>query len=231
MLRGINRQIIFEDEEDNEKFIEIIKEYKELCGYKIYGYCLMGNHIHMIIKEEKEEIAQIMKRIAGKYVYWYNTKYQRTGHLFQDRFKSEPIETEKYFFTVLRYVHQNPVKAKLTQEIGEYKYSSYNEYVTSQDVVDTEYAFSMIDINGYKEYHKEISSDKCLDITESRQRVTDEEAKKIMKRLSKCENSTEFQNLEITKRNKLIKKFKSNGISIRQINRLTGVSKTIAEKC
>jgi len=151
MLRGINRQIIFEDEEDNEKFIEIIKEYKELCGYKIYGYCLMGNHIHMIIKEEKEEIAQIMKRIAGKYVYWYNTKYQRTGHLFQDRFKSEPIETEKYFFTVLRYVHQNPVKAKLTQEIGEYKYSSYNEYVTSQDVVDTEYAFSMIDINGYKE--------------------------------------------------------------------------------
>jgi len=70
-----------------------------------------------------------------------------------------------------------------------------------------------------------------LDITESRQRVTDEEAKKIMKRLSKCENSTEFQNLEVTKRNKLIKKFKSNGISIRQINRLTGVSKTIAEKC
>lgn len=92
MLRGINQQVIFEDEEDNNKFIETIKTYKAISGYKIYAYCLMSNHVHLLLKVEKEDLDLIIKRIAGSYVYWYNWKYHRRGHLFQDRFKSEPVE-------------------------------------------------------------------------------------------------------------------------------------------
>ena len=96
MMRGINQQLILEDDEDNIKFLRVLKDYKEVCEYKIIAYCLMGNHIHLLIKEEKETLEHIFKRICGKYVYWYNGKYSRVGHLFQDRFKSEPIEDEKY---------------------------------------------------------------------------------------------------------------------------------------
>ena len=92
----------------------------------------MSNHIHLIVKEENEPIDQIIKRIAGSYVYWYNWKYYRKGHLFQDRFKSEPIEDEEYLLTAIRYIHQNAVKAGIVERIDEYKYSSYNEYVRDE---------------------------------------------------------------------------------------------------
>ena len=113
ILRGINRQIIFEDSEDYTRFIETLDRYKAVSGHNVFAYCLMSNHIHMLIKAEKEEPNLIMKRIACSYVYWYNSKYYRSGHLFQDRFRSEPVETDEYFLTVLRYIHQNPIKAKL----------------------------------------------------------------------------------------------------------------------
>ena len=129
MLRGINRQVIFEDEEDNLKFLETLKNYKAVSGYKLFAYCLMSNHIHLLLRVEKEYLDLIIKRIAGSYVYWYNWKYKRNGHLFQDRFKSEPVEDDAYFLTVIRYIHQNPIKAGLSKTIDDYKFSSYNEYI------------------------------------------------------------------------------------------------------
>ncbi len=230
MLRGINRQQIFEDEEDNLKFLKILAEYKPICKYKIYAYCLMGNHAHLLIKEEFEEIQQIMKRIAGKYVYWYNGKYQRTGHLFQDRFKSEPIEDEKRFFAVLKYIHQNPVKAGISTEIGEYPYNSYNEYVTGEKIVDTDFVNEMIGKEQFVQLHEKFDETKCLEMKETPCRVTDEQAKRMIARLSKCESATEFQRLETEKRNQWIADFKKRGLSIRQISRLTGISKGIVER-
>ena len=129
MLRGINRQQIFEDAEDCYKFLTILNEYKAISEYSIYAYCLMGNHIHLLLKEGTESLEQVFKRICGKFVYWYNAKYQRSGHLFQDRFKSEPVDTQEYLQTVIRYIHQNPVKAKLCKQISAYAYSSYAEYL------------------------------------------------------------------------------------------------------
>ena len=93
----------------------------------------------MLIKPEKEPHEQIFKRIGGGFIYWYNSKYQRTGHLFQDRFKSEPLEDDVYFSTVLRYIHLNPVKAGICKKPEDYKYSSYREYIQVADVADTEF--------------------------------------------------------------------------------------------
>ena len=80
MLRGINQQQIFEDSEDFNKFLQVLKDSKAISEFKIFAYCLMGNHIHLLIQEQKEPIEQIMKRIATRFVYWYNIKYQRVGH-------------------------------------------------------------------------------------------------------------------------------------------------------
>ena len=139
MLRGINKQLIFEDEEDYDCFLEILRECKELCNFKIYAYCLMGNHVHLLIKAQENNLETIFKRIAGRYVYYYNVKYQRVGHLFQDRFKSEPVEDDAYLLTVLRYIHQNPVKAKLCKKVEEYCYSSIGEYLCNSEIVDGQF--------------------------------------------------------------------------------------------
>ena len=145
MLRGINQQIIFEDDEDYTKFIDTLEIYKAVSGYKVFAYCLMSNHIHILLKVEKEDIDLIIKRIAGSYVYWYNWKYYRKGHLFQDRFKSEPIENDEYFLTALRYIHQNPVKAGVVEKIDEYEYSSYNEYIDRESsLLDKDFVYSML---------------------------------------------------------------------------------------
>ncbi len=72
ILRGINRQIIFQDNEDKEKFIEVLKKYKEVSKYEVYAFCIMDNHAHILIREGKEPLAKVMKRIGVSYVYWYN---------------------------------------------------------------------------------------------------------------------------------------------------------------
>ncbi|MFC4024421.1 transposase [Oceanobacillus longus] len=110
MLRGINRQTIFEDDNDRIRLLETIKRFKDISKFRIFCYCLMDNHIHLLLKETEEPVSKAIQRISASYVYWYNDKYERSGHLFQERFKSENVETITYFLTVLRYIHQNPVK-------------------------------------------------------------------------------------------------------------------------
>ena len=231
MLRGINQQGIFEDDEDYFKFVETLENYKAVSGYKVFAYCLMSNHIHILIKVEKEDLDLIMKRIAGSYVYWYNWKYYRKGHLFQDRFKSEPIEDDSYFLTVLRYIHQNPIKADIVKSIDDYRFSSYNDYIDEEsEIVDFDYALSLMKKEEYILFNNEKNDDVCLDIDPKEFRINDSDARKIIKKVSKCNNATEFQELSQEKRDKYIRKLKERGLSIRQISRLTGVSFAIVRK-
>ena len=230
MLRGINQQQIFEDEEDNQKFIEVLKDCKLISGYKVFAYCLMGNHLHLLMKVEKENLGQIFKRIGARYVYWYNWKYHRKGHLFQDRFKSEPVDDDSYFLAVLRYIHQNPVKAGI--DGLNYKFSSYNEYLNEKDgqLTDVDFVYEMISKDQFVSFNIEANDDEFLDLELDDFRLTDAEARAIILAISKCKTVTEFQGLDIEHRNRYLMESKENGISIRQLSRLTGVSKGIVEK-
>ena len=191
----------------------------------------MSNHIHLLIKEQKEPIEQIIKRIATRFVYWYNIKYRRAGHLFQDRFKSEPVESDSYFLTVLRYIHQNPVKACMCKKPQDYKYSSYNEFFVDSDFLDKSFVFNLIPQETFSKFNTETTRESCLDIKDDyRTKVTEEEARRIFEQISKCKNVAEFQALDIKSRDKYLMKLKSNGLSIRQINRLTGTSYYVVQK-
>ena len=105
-------------------------ELPPLCF--LYAYCLMPNHIHLLIKESQEGIGSVIKRIAISYASYFNHKYQRIGHLFQDRFKSEPVDDMNYFITLIRYIHQNPVAAGITSNVEDYVWSSWVEYTESR---------------------------------------------------------------------------------------------------
>ena len=173
MVRGTNRQTIFEDDEDYEKFIDTIRKVKEKSGFKIYGYCLMGNHVHLLLHEGNESISLSMQRICSSFVYWYNWKYDRYGHLLQERFKSEVVESESYLITVLRYIHQNPIKAGIIDSIEGYRWSSYREYLEKENIIDTEIILKLFSMKREKakkefdKYMKETNEDMCLEYIES----------------------------------------------------------------
>lgn len=231
MLRGVNGQQIFEEQEDCDKFLQVLKDCKAISGYKVFAYCLMGNHIHILLQEINEPIEVLMKRIATRFVYWYNIKYQRAGHLFQDRFKSEPIEDDAYFLTVLRYIHQNPVKAGICKSVKAYEHSSYNEFFKKSDLIDSDFVFEIISKDEFEKFNNEKAFENCLDIEDKpRIKVTDEQAKRIIEKVSKCKNVAEFQLFNNILKEKYIKSFYKKGISIRQIARLCGVSKGMVEK-
>ena len=129
MMRGINHQAIFEDEEDYYQFINILDRMRvryddegnpsgSNCTY--YAYCLMSNYSHILIREREESVGETVKRIASSYVYYYNRKYGRDGHLFKERFKSEPVNDMAYFTVLLRYIHQNLVKAGFADRVKHY---------------------------------------------------------------------------------------------------------------
>ena len=231
MLRGVNQQQIFEDGEDCDKFLQVLKDCKAISEFKLFAYCLMGNHIHILLQETNEPIELLMKRISTRFVYWYNIKYRRAGHLFQDRFKSEPIENDSYFLTVLRYIHQNPVKAGLCKTVEAYENSSYNEYYKKSDLIDRDFVFELVSKEEFAKFNNEKAFDICLDIEDKPKiKVTDEQAKKIIEKVSKCKNVAEFQTLDVKTRDKCLKKLRESGLSIRQISRLTGVSFNIVRK-
>ena len=88
MLRGNERKDIFVDKQDKKKFIMTVIQKKANEAFKLYAYCIMDNHLHLVIKEQNEPISQIVKKITTSYAYYFNNKYKRVGHLFQDRYRS-----------------------------------------------------------------------------------------------------------------------------------------------
>ena len=230
ILRGVNRQRIFEEEEDYDRFLFLLDHYRKICGFELYAWCLMPNHIHLLMKEGCDSLNTVFRRLGTSFVYWYNLKYERTGHLFQDHFKSEPVDDDAYFLTLLRYIHQNPVKAGLCNTAGEYPYSSYSNYFESGSI-DSEFVLGLISRNDFFRYHDEKTNDTCMDVSEhAPKRLTDTRVKELMKSLCHCENVSQFQALPDFQKAEALAALLHAGGSIRQVSRLTGSSFGIVRK-
>jgi REP element-mobilizing transposase RayT len=230
ITRGINQQNIFSSDVDYERFLNTLTRYCRKSNCEIYAYCLMDNHIHLLLKEGQEPLATTMKRIGTSYVYYYNWQYNRKGHLFQDRYKSEPVEDDAYFLTVLRYIHQNPVKAGITDDPATYPWSSYTEYTDKVKLVNTSFTLKLFNqdhekaIEEFISFHHQPNEDKCLDITEKRDTFSD----KMIRQLVSKKYNIELAVLSNTKpetQRKVMKYLKElNGCSLRQLSRLTGLT-------
>ena len=127
-VRGIDKMDIFLEDFEREKFIELLTNQKKKDEFEIYAYCLMSNHIHLLIREGDEKISDTVKTLMGGYAQWFNKRYHRHGPLFEDRFASEVVESDAYLLDVVRYIHRNPVKAGMVRACDEYKWSSAVEY-------------------------------------------------------------------------------------------------------
>lgn len=228
MLRGINRQVIFQDDEDCEKYLQGLSECKTVSGFTLHAYCLMGNHLHLLIQEGKEPLEQVFKRIGVRYVYWYNWKYKRSGHLFQDRFKSEPVNGDAYFLTVLRYIYQNPVKAGLCKSAADYPWGSESTGGRAFPVERTR-ALELLPEDKLWAFLETPSEECCLDI-ESDGRLNDREAIDLIKQVCGLKSVTDFVRLPPERQSQYLSKLHEQRCSIRQMARLTGVSKAQVER-
>ncbi len=135
--RGNYRQNVFEDDSDKRKYVEFIREYSEKYGMKIYAYCLMSNHVHFIAAPVKEDsLAMTFKYSNMRYSSYFNRKNKRSGHLWQGRFYSCPLQFE-HALEALRYVERNPVRARMVDLPWEYEWSSAREHVGFNGEIDT----------------------------------------------------------------------------------------------
>jgi len=241
MLRGANRQEIFHDDEDCIKFLNIIEKYKRKSEIKVYAWCLMSNHVHLLIKEGNEPISVTMKRIGVSFVWYYNWKYSTTGHLFQDRFKSENVETYKYLLTVIRYIHQNPVKAGIVNSADEWRWSScrgyYGKPLHPRNLLDADFVFRLISTDlsiakaRFQIFNERKNNDECLNVRASIRRLSDEEARQKIKQLLGTIDIAQVKSLPRLKRNEIFRKIKViDGLSQRQAARILGVSAMLIGK-
>jgi putative transposase len=183
MVRGNERKCLFFDDEDRQRFvdtmkrlIELIHEGKKEKKFFIYAYCLMDNHVHLLINQGEDSISRIMKSIGTSYAYYFNKKYYRIGHLFQDRFKSETVENDRYLLAVTRYIHNNPVKAGIVDCAFQFQWSSYLDYVENRQTdrfIDIDTILDIFSVNRksaidlFKEYSRIENEDTFIEYSET----------------------------------------------------------------
>jgi len=127
--RGVEQRVIFLESSDYEQFLKILCELKEHFFITLHNYCLMNNHYHLLIQTQKPNLSKFMHRLNSAYAIYFNKKYNRSGHLWQGRFKSWYVANEGYLFILMRYIEQNPIRANIVKDIKLYPYSSYKYFL------------------------------------------------------------------------------------------------------
>jgi REP element-mobilizing transposase RayT len=200
MSRGVSKQTIFYEDSDCEKYLDVLMKLKGIYEFRVYAFCLMGNHVHLLIDEKEEDISVIMQSLNTTYASWFNRKYNRYGHLFQDRFKSKPVEDKSYLKSLVRYIHFNPIRSGKSKTLRSYRYSSYNEYISEENyLVDTDFIWNLLGKGGFRELHE------SYDLTQEEINIENENeylklseihAREIVCRIIGNENPLIFTNLQ-----------------------------------
>ncbi|MFX4262584.1 REP-associated tyrosine transposase [Pelotomaculum propionicicum] len=244
MIRGNEKKDIFLDDEDREELLYIIREKNKEKKWNIYAYCLMNNHVHLLINEGVDEIARIMQRINISYAHYFNKKYKRVGHLLQDRYRSENIEDNSYMLACVRYIHNNPVKAGIVKDAALYRWSSLNPYLDKgyRDPVglDRSTVLGMFSENEnqaakmFLEFNKMASDDVFADYTDEEAEISLINADAFIEGFLNDYGLTR-DTLKIrqnsTLRNKLIQELTSrSNLSLRQIAGLLEIDRGVVQR-
>lgn len=232
--RGCGRQILFEDDDDRKKYLSFLKEGIGQNKATLFAWCLMGNHTHLLIKCPIESLSNMMRVLNSSYSMYFNKRHNRVGHLMQGRFKSEPVETDEYFLTVLRYIHRNPEKAQMSPA-ADYQWSSYTEYLkgsSSPSIANTAFALELLGGTAeFASFHqKDDPTAPCIDAERGRMRLTDDDALVAAGEVLGNYRVESVMSLPKEERDDALRALKSANLSVRQIERLTGVSRSVVSK-
>ena len=123
--RGVEQRNIFLQDEDYNKFLDLLKEMLKKFNITLHTYCLMTNHYHLLIETHKENISQAIQYLNSHYSTYFNRKYKRTGHLWQGRFLSYFLYMDEHPWIVAKYIERNPITAKMVRKISDYPHQSF----------------------------------------------------------------------------------------------------------
>ncbi len=168
MMRGINRDFIYRSNGEKAYFLRTMREATELSPA---AYCVMDNHVHVVVHAGPETFKSALRKMNLKYAMWYNSVHDRVGHVFQNRYRSEIITSEVHLLHVIRYVHNNPLKAGLANDAKQYTWSSYREYLGNLDVVapaQRQFVLGLVSggLEGLSGLHEEHDEHEYLDTDE-----------------------------------------------------------------
>lgn len=236
VVQGRRLERIFGLDEDKDLYLETVLRYKDKTGIRLYAYCLLDNHAHLVIQEtEKEDVTRFMRRVGVSYAYWYRQKhYDRESgkSVFRGRYMSEPLETEEELLETIRYIHQEPVKKKLVEHMEDYVWSSYRLYLSRGSFIDRRRVLDSLHFSGgYRSYmEKESGNDFLEEIPEGYGRK-DEEIREILKqRLAESgwESLEEMDEDEL--KNFLRRMHYVEEISIAQLARITEIPRGFIQR-
>lgn len=228
MNRGTGKQILFEDDYDRYKFLNLLCRFKEECGITIIAYCLMENHFHLLLKDSCKNISLYMQKVEMCYAQYFNKKYERIGCLYQGRYMSCVIKSEEQLIHTYRYILKNPEKAGISRASA-YKWSSYSEYGKSGGITDTEIIRQIIENHKqYTDFMSEIDFAEYMDF--DKEKHDDNWALRIIKETFSVLNGTAIQEMPLLQRNKALIILRKKKITVRQLERLTGISRGIIYK-
>jgi putative transposase len=128
IVRGNHRQKTFLNERDYQAYLDRLGRYRKKFGVTVYAYCLMSNHVHLLVETGSQPLWRFMQGLQQSYTQYFNRKHHKVGHLFQGRYKAILCEKDEYLLTLVRYIHLNPIRAKLVQKLDDYPYSGHREY-------------------------------------------------------------------------------------------------------
>lgn len=242
MLRGNERKDIFLDDHDRYKFLDALTRKKGQTQLMIYAYCLMDNHVHLVLYDAYNKISTIMKGIATSYAMYFNRKYDRVGHVFQDRFRSETVNDDRHLLSVIRYVHNNPINAGIVNNPGQYTWSSYRNYMApkTESLVDCRFVLGIISndmqqavtefINFSLDYEDNDAIQYVDDIDKSTTARQDFHLDELIEKKWPGLDQSEVLSDKL-KRNEIICDIRnSTNLSIRDISTLLGVNHKVVER-
>ena len=228
IVRGIGKQILFEERGDYLFFLNRLERYCLEQDVGVCAYCLMENHVHLLVHDGKDHVSLLMKKLGVSYSQYYNRRYKRQGHLFQDRYLSEAVENESYLLMVFRYILNNPWNAGICPA-ADYEWSSYGLYAHPTKMMELALVRELIgDEEQYRRFVNAANEDVCLEF-ETPKRGDDWAREKIAERLN-AESGSTLQSLDRKGRDAALQQLLEEGLSIRQIERLTGISRGIIQK-
>ena len=234
MCRGTAKQLIFEDNADRRQYMALLDTaFSEGDEGRLLAWCLMDNHVHLLVRARLPVLSQSMQRLNSAYARYFNKRYDRVGHLFQGRYKSVPVESDSQLIATVRYIHQNPWKAGYASSCS-YPWSSYEAYLHAGELSDS--LGEIVDLFGglesFVRLHASLDDEHAQNayVCRGRRSVSDMMAVDVARQVLGETAPGSVAGLPRGDRDTAVARLAAAGLSCRQIERLTGVSKSVVAR-
>lgn len=228
VMRGNGRQLIFEDDADRRALLSALDGAIVRDGIVLLAWCLMSNHVHLLVEAGPDELSRGMHRLATEYARHFNTRAGHVGSVFDGRFKSVPVESDAQLVAAVRYIHENPARAGICPA-GEYPWSSYREYAIAPERCDVGPVLELV--GGVEAFVKLCEGGPATGYYFSGgRRIPDDEMLDAARAALAPRGPDEVRALSVGDRDRCLASLRDVGLSVRQIERLTGVGRYSVEK-